>query len=176
MNGASATTGEFSRTAAHLKMNSSSQVTLIALVRPCLPRKRTSPTTDTAGEAGFTLVEVIVALAILSASLSVLLGMISGGVLRTASAERMMEAGSLTQSLMAEIGTEYPVRAEERAGEFVNGYRWHLKMQQYGGDTNTGEGPVGLYEISTEVQWEEGTQTRSVQLKTLRLGPKASQQ
>jgi general secretion pathway protein I len=169
-------TGEFSRTVAHLKkITSSSQVALIALVRLCSPGKRTSPTTETVGEAGFTLVEVIVALAILSAGLNVMLGMISGGLLRTASAERMIEAGSLTQSLMAEIGTEYPVRVDERAGEFVNGYRWHLKMQQYGGENNSGQGPVALYEISTEVQWEEGTHTRSVQLKTLRLGPKASQ-
>jgi len=127
-------------------------------------------------EAGFTLVEVIVALAILSAGLSVLLGMISGGFLRTSSAERMMEAGSLTQSLMAEIGTEFPVKADERAGEFAAGYRWHLKMQPYGSGNGTEEGPVGLYEISTEVQWEEGTETRFLQLKTLRLGPKASRQ
>jgi len=175
MNGLCVMTGEFNRTVAHLKIISWPQVAPIALVGLYLPGKRTSPTTETVGEAGFTLVEVIVALAILSAGLSVMLGMISGGLLRTASAERLMEAGSLTQSLMAEIGTEYPVRADERAGEFVNGYRWHLKMQQYGGDNNPDQGPVSLYEISTEVQWEEGTQTRSVQLKTLRLGPKASQ-
>jgi general secretion pathway protein I len=174
MSGGRVMTGDPSRTFAYLKAKVSSQPALIALVGVRSPRKRASPTTETAGEAGFTLVEVIVALAILSAGLSVLLGMISGGVLRTASAERMMEAASLTQSLLAEVGTEYPVRVEERAGEFANGYRWHLKMQQFGDNSNE-EGPLGLYEILTEVRWEEGTQTRSIQLKTLRLGPKASQ-
>jgi general secretion pathway protein I len=173
MNGGRVVTGERSRTVAHKETNAPS---LVALVRLCAPRKQTSPTIEAAHDAGFTLVEVIVALAILSAGLSVLLGMISGGVLRTASAERMMEAGSLTQSLMAEVGTEYPVRTEERGGEFANGYRWHLKMQPYGSSNNTEGGPVGLYEILTEVRWEEGTQTRAVQLKTLRLGPKAAQQ
>jgi general secretion pathway protein I len=124
-------------------------------------------------EAGFTLVEVIVALAILAASLSVLLAMISSGLLRTSSAERLIEAGSLTQSLLAELGTDYPISAGERAGEFAAEYHWHLKMQPVA--DGSPEGLIGLYEVSANVEWEEGSKKHSFRLNTLRVGPKASQ-
>lgn len=138
---------------------------------PWLRRERCR--SASAREAGFTLVEVIVALAILSASLSVLLGMISGGLLRTSGAERMIEAGSLTQSLLAEIGTDYPVMAGEHLGEFADGYHWHLEIQPIGGRRQ--EGTIGLYQVSAEVEWEEGIERRSFRLNTLRVGPKAAQ-
>jgi general secretion pathway protein I len=127
-------------------------------------------------EAGFTLVEVIVALAILSIGLSVLLGLISGSLRQTAEAERMAEAGSLAQSLLAEVGTDLPIKLEERDGQFPNGYQWHLRMHQYGDAREREEWPIGLYVISTEVEWAEGTQRRSYALTTLRLGPRAVRQ
>jgi general secretion pathway protein I len=127
-------------------------------------------------EAGFTLVEVIVALAMLSAGLSLLLGLISNSLRQTASAQRMAGAGSLAQSLMAEVGTDLAIRAEVRDGQYTNGYRWRLKMQPYDNVRENDERPVGLYSISAEVEWEEGAERRSYALTTLRLGPKATRQ
>ena len=127
-------------------------------------------------ESGFTLVEVIVALAILSLGLSVLLGSISGSLRRTATAARMAEAGALAQSLLAEVGTDLAIKPEESFGEFPNGYRWHLKMQPYGEANEREEWPVGAYQISTEVEWEEGASRRSYALTTLRLGSKVARQ
>src|SRR5271170_6262609 len=49
--------------------------------------------------AGFTLVEVIVAIGILSLTLTVLLNLITNSIRQTIQAERMAEAGSLAQSL-----------------------------------------------------------------------------
>ena len=127
-------------------------------------------------EAGFTLVEVIVALAILSAGLSLLLGLISNSLRQTASAQRMAGAGSLAQSLMAEVGTDLAIRAEVRDGQYSNGYRWRLKMQPYDNVSENDERPVGLYSVSAEVEWEEGTERRFYALTTLRLGPKVTRQ
>lgn len=123
-------------------------------------------------EAGFTLVEVIVALAILSAGLGLLLGLISNSLRQTASAQRMAEAGSLAQSLMAEVGTVLPIRPEARDGQYPNGYRWHLKVQPYDSARESEERPVGLYRISAEIEWEQGAEKRFYVLTTLRLGPK----
>ncbi len=128
------------------------------------------------GEAGFTLVEVIVALAILALGLSVLLGSISGSLRRTANAARMAEAGALAQSLLAQVGTDLQIRPDDSFGEFPNGYRWHLRMQPYGGTREQEAWPVGAYQVLTEVEWEEGTGRRSYALTTLRLGPKAVRQ
>ena len=132
--------------------------------------------TGTKREAGFTLVEVIVALAILSAGLSLLLGLISNSLRQTASAQRMARASSLAQSLMAEAGTDLAIRAEVRDGQYPNGYRWHLKMQPYDSTRDNEDRPFGLYSISAEVEWEEGTERRSFALSTLRLGPKVTGQ
>jgi general secretion pathway protein I len=109
-------------------------------------------------ESGFTLVEVIVALAILSIGLSVLLGSIAASLRQTANAARMAEASTLAQSLMAEVGTDLPLKEEDRVGEFPNGYRWHLQMQPYGNAMESEEWPVGAYPylVSTAVEWEEG--------------------
>jgi general secretion pathway protein I len=124
------------------------------------------------GEAGFTLVEVIVALAMLSIGLSIVLGLISSSLRQTANAERMAQASSLAQSLMDQIGTEWPVVAAERDGQFPNGYRWHLQMLPYGDASERDEWPVGLYTVSTEVQWEEGKERRAFALTSLRFGPR----
>jgi general secretion pathway protein I len=119
-------------------------------------------------------VEVIVALAMLALGLGLLLGLMSESLRRTANAERMAQALSLVQSLLARIGPELPVEPGERDGQFPNGYRWHLRMQPYGDTSGREQAPVGLYAISTEVQWDDGSEKRSVALRTLRLGPKAA--
>ena len=127
-------------------------------------------------QAGFTLVEVIIALALLSIGLTVLLGLISSSLRQAADAERMAEAGSLAQSLMAEVGVDLPISLQERDGQFPNGYRWHLKMYPYGDAREREEWPVGIYMISTEVEWQEGERRRSYALRTLRLGPRQVRQ
>src|SRR5689334_24993557 len=70
-----------------------------SLLRRRIVRERSA--SNRTGEAGFTLVEVIVALAMLSVGLTVLLGMISSGLGRTGTAERTAAAASLAQSLLA---------------------------------------------------------------------------
>jgi general secretion pathway protein I len=128
---------------------------------------------DDAGEAGFTLVEVIVALAMLAAGLSVLLGMISTGLERTGIAGRTAEAASLAQSLLAQVGTEFPVRPDQRDGVFPNGDRWHLTIVPYRRARDEAERAVELYQVSAQIEWSEGQEPRAFALSTLRLGPRA---
>jgi general secretion pathway protein I len=124
------------------------------------------------GDEGFTLVEVIVAIAILSVGLGVCLSMISSGVRQIAQAEKMAEAGSLVQSLLAEVGAAVPIQQGESAGQFPGGFNWQLTMNRYGDAGEREAWPVGAYVISAEVTWDEGTQKRAYALTTLRLGPK----
>jgi hypothetical protein len=49
-------------------------------------------------------------------------------------------------------------------------------MQPYGDAKAVEEWPVGIYAISTEVEWGEGTARHSYVLTTLRLGPKVVRQ
>jgi general secretion pathway protein I len=142
----------------------------------CFAQPQAIAITRAEREAGFTLVEVIVALAMLSAGLGLLLGLISNGLRQTATAQRMAAAGSLAQSLMAEVGTVLAIGPEERSGQYPNGYRWHLVMQPYDGTNVIKEGSVRLYRIVAEVAWDEGPERRIYALTTLRLGPKDARQ
>ena len=121
-------------------------------------------------ERGFTLVEVIVALAMLSIGLSVLLGLISSGLRQAKTAERAAEASSLTQSLLAEVGTRRPVKQGAFEETMPSGFRGHLTIEPYGAPAVEGS-PIGLYLVSADVEWEDVAERRSFALKTLRLGP-----
>ena len=126
-------------------------------------------------EAGFTLVEVIVALAMLSAGLALVLSMISNGLGCTASAQQMAEAGSLAQSLMARVGTELAIQPGEHAGEFAG--RLPLAPHARALWRRSGNGddsPIALYAVSTEVAWSDHDMPRSYSLTSLRLGPKGA--
>lgn len=126
-------------------------------------------------EAGFTLPEIVVALAILALSLSPLFGLLSDALRRTGQAEAMAEAGSLAQSLLARVGTELPILPGTTTGEFANGIRWRLQMDPYGDAGDRGAWPVAAYTISAEIAWADGVHERSVALSTLRLAPKERQ-
>ncbi|MGC2781271.1 MAG: type II secretion system protein [Bradyrhizobium sp.] len=132
----------------------------------------TAMTSTVDDEAGFTLVEVIVALAMLSIGLTLVMGLFSTGLSRTGMAERLAGAVSLAQSVMTQVGAVIPLRTEARDGTEANGYQWHLAIQPYGPAQGGDVRPVELYQVSVQVGWLEGQDPRSYALSTLRLGPK----
>jgi general secretion pathway protein I len=122
---------------------------------------------ETHAEAGFTLVEVIAAFAILALSFSVLMSVMSDGLRRSGGAAIEAEAGSLAQSLLASAGTETALKAEERSGQSDRGLRWRLSMTPY----EDAASPVAAFRVTAEVFWRDGFRDRSLALSTLRLGP-----
>lgn len=124
------------------------------------------------GEAGFTVIEVVAALAILVMALGVLLNVMSNSVRQTGRAEMAAEAGSLARSLLAKVGTELPMRAGEMTGQANGGFRWQIRIDPYGDGTDRREWPVAAFQVVAEVMWRDGLQERSLALTTLRLGPK----
>jgi general secretion pathway protein I len=121
----------------------------------------------TSSRAGFTLVEIIVALAILALSLSSILPAISDALWRTSEAEAQAEAASLARSLLAQAGTAVPLNDGAAAGQFVNGFRWRLEVMPYAGAEQAG--PVRAYRVVAEVSWDDARHGRSLALTALRL-------
>ena len=122
-------------------------------------------------DAGFTLVEVVVALAILALSLSVVFAAISNGIWRVGQADATTKAGSLVQSMLARVGTEMPLREGRTEGQFPDGSGWTLLVQRLGDAADRAQWPLNAYAVTAQVFWDEASARRSVTIRTIRLGP-----
>ena len=121
-----------------------------------------------ADNEGFTLLEVLVALTILSISLVVLMGIFSQDLSRARDMRDGSAARALAQSLIAQRGDPGALAmgdSEGRDGAFV----WHVHTAQAG----TGEpGAPQMALITASVRWGGGE--HAVSLTTLRAMPKPS--
>src|SRR5258708_16650875 len=99
------------------------------------------------GEAGFTVVEVVMALTILALALGVLLNVMSNSIRQTGQAETAAEAGSLAQSLLAKIGTELPLRDGQITGQSDRGFRWRVQIDAYGDGTDRQGWPGAAHQV-----------------------------
>ena len=89
---------------------------------------------------GFSLLEVLVAFAILAVSLGVLMQIFSLGLRNVAVEEGYTRAVLLAESKLAGLGIEEPLQPGETTGSFDDEYRWHVTVQPY---TDEGEAMIG---------------------------------
>lgn len=125
-------------------------------------------------QAGYTLIEVIVAFAILALGLTLLLGTLSGATRQVRQAGDAGRAGLHAQSLLAEFG-ELP-QPGARAGELEDGrYRWRLQVEPWtdpapgNGSQRIDPNAARLLRLQLQVEWGEGGPAQRVQLSSLRL-------
>jgi general secretion pathway protein I len=124
---------------------------------------------------GFTLIEVLVALTILSVTLAALLSVFGSGLQRAAAMRSSTRAMSLAQSLLATTAQGTPPSPGDTAGEFVDGFRWRMRVAPYAEQKDADEWPVRALQVAVEVSWTDGGRIeRKVTLDTLRLAPKES--
>jgi general secretion pathway protein I len=80
---------------------------------------------------GFTLLEIMLAFALLAAGIGLLLGIQSGGLRQVRTSAEVGEASLHAQSLLDSLGVVEPLRAGTNAGEFDGGrYRWRLEITE----------------------------------------------
>lgn len=122
--------------------------------------------------SGFTLVEALIALAILGLSLAVLFKIISDNLDRTHRAQDEATAASLVQSLLAQSEAITPPTGVSN-GRYDGGYSWRLQVSPYAGAQARADWPVDAVTISATVSWRDGGAAHSRTLTTLRVIPKA---
>ena len=125
-----------------------------------------------AEDAGFTLLEVLVAFVIAALALGVLFGGGIGGLNAVNAAARYDEALSRAQSHLAEASAGPDYQPQDRQGDEGGHYHWRLRVQQLAtaaAADPTKPGPA-LFGISVAVSWPDGARTRSVALQTQRVG------
>jgi general secretion pathway protein I len=125
--------------------------------------------------AGFTLIEVVAAFAILALGLALTMQIATGGMRQARQAADYTEAALLAQSLLDTTGVGERLALGETDGEWEGGFRWTLTVTPYeseeaeasaGVDPLTS--PVELLELDLLVSWERGGQTRETRFRSLR--------
>lgn len=120
---------------------------------------------------GFSLLEVLVAFAILALTLGVLMNIFSGGLRNLGDGEQYTRAVLQAQSKLSEIGVSQPLTPGETSGEFGASSRWTTQITPV---ALTPSGNASLYQVDVTVQWGDGTKQRAVSLQTLKIGPPTS--
>lgn len=120
--------------------------------------------------AGFTLIEVLVALAILGLALAAIYETFAHGLRNDSVGRRYIAATVLAEGRLAALGTERGIRPGRWGGETPDGYRWAVAVRP---TVEAGAGPPGrprLYEVEVRVLWDQAGRSREVRLTSLRLG------
>ena len=124
---------------------------------------------------GFSLLEVLVALAILGISLGVLLQVFGTGLRNAVLAEEYTLASEYAESIMAAVGMEQELEVGVRNGRIDDRFAWQIEVSPYTEeepeDTAAREllVPVELVQVQVEVFWEDNGRRRVVDLHSLRM-------
>ncbi|WP_269635132.1 type II secretion system protein XpsI [Aerolutibacter daejeonensis] len=127
-------------------------------------------------QRGYTLIEVIVAFALLALGLTLLLGTLSGATRQVRVAADGGRAALHAQSLLDELDMDAPLRPQQRDGDFEDGtYRWRLSVQPWREEVAaapvapvSAQGPR-LLEVELDVEWGDGRPGQRLSVRSLRL-------
>jgi len=128
---------------------------------------------------GFTLLEVVVALAIAAIALIGLFPAAGGGLVAVDTAARAEEAVQRAQSHLAAVGRDAALVQGEFTDDDGGGYHWRLRVrpvanrQAPSADGNSAANTT-LFDVEVAISWPGRNGDRSVVLRTLRLGTAAS--
>jgi general secretion pathway protein I len=136
----------------------------------------TSPRTE--ASAGFTLLEVTIALIIASLAAAALLAIAGSGLQATQTASMYDQAIVRAKSRLAAATHGTRLAPGDWRGDDGGGFRWHLhvapvasaSLRPPGKTASRAATPVVLYGISVWVGWADGDARRQVRLDTEQVG------
>lgn len=117
-------------------------------------------------QRGFSLSEILIAVAILAFSMSALLPIYAQSILISDAVRDRSEARLRLQSLLSEARAETPMRVRETSGVFDAKFSWRLAVAPEA----AGLVPVELWRIRASVSWKSRGRDRTLTLTTLQVG------
>jgi general secretion pathway protein I len=130
-------------------------------------------------DSGFTLLEVVVALAIAALAIVGLFDAAGGGLLAVNAAGRVEEAVQRAQSHLAAIGRSAALIQGEFTDDDGGGYHWRLRARpvatrQVAAPDGNAAATATLFDVEVAISWPGFRGERSVVLRTMRLSAKTS--
>lgn len=119
---------------------------------------------------GFTLIETLVAFAVLSVGLSVLYFSFSDSLSLGDRGALSRRSAVLLEQVQARLGTDIPLIRGEQTGRFDTGGHWRVTVERAANSGTVGQSTSDLFQVHVEVVAGEGV--LPVSIVTLRVGPK----
>jgi len=119
-------------------------------------------------QQGFTLIEMVVAFAILGFSLTVLYSTFQGALSRTSHDLRSSEATLLARSLIARAGIEWSLAQGPVRGE-SHGFSYEVACHRVSPPKLEQDYTVPFFEVTATVSWSEFAGRRTISLSSLKL-------
>jgi len=141
-------------------------------VRKRLQRRSQNSERDLLTTTGFTLMEVVVAMAILGVALTVIIELFSGGLRLAKTSAEYTKAINYARMKMEEIAVKQTIEEGTQEGEFDHTFRWQVETKKV--DVLPIEKgidfipPTELFQVKVNVLWKSGSRERSTRLETYR--------
>jgi type II secretory pathway component PulJ len=119
--------------------------------------------------AGFMLVEVVIALAITALVFGLAFQAFSGAFDRLRKDQNSMKAVLLAESTLDRVGHDVALDAGATSGSTRDGFTWEVRSAPYADEAVSTAGPLMGYVVRVTVFWKERSNTRQVELTTVRL-------
>lgn len=122
------------------------------------------------GYTGFTLIEVLVAVAILGIGLTIIIELFSGALPLGRASEEYTRAVSYARMKMEEIAAKPMVEEGTDEGSFDDTYRWQVEVKKV--DLLPVENkpdfkpPAQFFQIQIDVLWKSGSKERSTHIES----------
>jgi len=119
---------------------------------------------------GFTLIEVLVAMSILSVSLVVILQLFSGGLKSSRLSDEYTQGIFYAREKMDEIRLAEALTEGVISGKFEDGFTWRAEAVPFG----IGLGPdielsIQAFNIMVDVSWMDGQKEKHFSISTIKL-------
>lgn len=119
-------------------------------------------------EEGFTLLEVLVALAILATAVTIIFQLFSAGLRNIAVSEDYVYGVVKAETKMREILSEEELTEDGWTESEEDGYTYSVTIKKTL-DLKTDSLPVQVMQIDLAVTWKKGLKERTIRLKTLKM-------
>jgi general secretion pathway protein I len=128
---------------------------------------------------GFSLIEVLVAFALLAGGLGLLIAILSGGMNQVRWAQTHSEAVQVARTALDTLGTIDPLQPGRFSGEAVEGrYQWDLLVEPWDEAPPGAPAPFDqvedavaafeVYRVELELRWDGGGPRERLRMSTLR--------